>query len=732
MARIPVVSAAVLLTAFINFTFAEKDCFTAESCSRTPGTNITTVYLVSSCHLDVGFANTSVNIVNEYFDVYFPATIDIVKEMQQYGLEETLVFTTHPFLVYLYINCYKELGLHCPSAQSVADFTAAVHSGHITWHAFPFNAELEFYDTSLAAFGFQVTHELDKMFGRNKTITMSQRDVPGTTRSLIPLMVANGVQALTVGVNTVSMPPAVPSVFRWQDPVSDTEVLAMWHPHGYGGQSGPSLDSVVTVPGMPVALAFAIRGDNSGPPMPIEVVRNYEILRKLFPGAKVVASGYDAFVEELVKYRSVLPVYTEEIGDTWIQGVASDPWKTAIVRETMRLRSECLTSGECSMSDERFIAFSMMLLKSGEHTWGKDVKTYLHDTTNWSNAKFHAVQNQSNFVDMVDSWIEQRVWGASFPVELLGDHPLRVTIQSAIDSMRFYGEVATNGYKQIDISTLFKCGGLELQFSDTTGAIVHLVDMRSPSNPVTYANSSHQLAEILYQTYTSADYNTFFSEYFYDFGPAFARLDFGKPGWNGTLKVTVTANPQVLWYREDDNTCSFILHSQFHNQSTVVTEFGGSAALWTGVVVPKTTSPDVALSLNITLYITNKTSTRIPESYSFYFNPVVANASAMTISKLGEYISVLDVMKNGSKHLHASDMGIRYPSGPSFYARDTSLVCIGYPTPFPTPMEQPDVSQGFSFNIYNNIWGTNYIMWYPYLPDDASSKYEFQMTFPPV
>jgi len=55
------------------------------------------------------------------------------------------------------------------------------------------------------------------------------------------------------------------------------------------------------------------------------------------------------------------------------------------------------------MSDERFVAFSLMLLKSGEHTWGKDVKRYLHDITNWSNAKFHAVQNDSNFVDMVDS-----------------------------------------------------------------------------------------------------------------------------------------------------------------------------------------------------------------------------------------------------------------------------------------------------------------------------------------
>ena len=152
--------------------------------------NITTVFLVSSCHLDVGFANTAANIVNKYFDIYFPAVIKTVEEMKLLGLEETLVFTTHPFLVYLYINCYAELGLHGLSAQSIADFTSAVHSGHITWHAFPFNAELKFYDVSLAEFGFQITHQLDKTFGRNPTITMSQRDVPGTTRSLLRLMVS--------------------------------------------------------------------------------------------------------------------------------------------------------------------------------------------------------------------------------------------------------------------------------------------------------------------------------------------------------------------------------------------------------------------------------------------------------------------------------------------------------------------------------------------------------------
>lgn len=131
-------------------------------------TNISTIYLISSCHLDVGFANTAQNIVNEYFDKYFPDAIKIANDLRALGGEERLVFTTHPYLVYLYTNCpvATKLGLHCPSNTQLQDFTDAVKRGDIVWHAFPFNAQMEFYDSTLADFGFKLTHHLDAAFGR--------------------------------------------------------------------------------------------------------------------------------------------------------------------------------------------------------------------------------------------------------------------------------------------------------------------------------------------------------------------------------------------------------------------------------------------------------------------------------------------------------------------------------------------------------------------------------------
>jgi hypothetical protein len=96
---------------------------------------------------------------------------------------------------------------------------------------------------------------------------------------------------------------------------------------------------------------------------------------------------------------------------------------------------------------------SGLSIGSPEHTWGTDVKTTLHDETNWLNADFHKVQfTASNFLattgarqaacvaiacrhewdalnPFTASWIEQRNWGLAYPLEALGTHPLAADIR---------------------------------------------------------------------------------------------------------------------------------------------------------------------------------------------------------------------------------------------------------------------------------------------------------------
>jgi len=125
----------------------------------------------------------------------------------------------------------------------------------------------------------------------------------------------------------------------------------------------------------------------------------------------------------------------------------------------------------------------------------------------------------------------------------------------------------------------------------------------------------------------------------------------------------------------------------------------------------------------------NKTATRLPEALWLSFSPIVSNVSLWKVQKLGELVSPLNVIFNGSKHLHGFDSYVEHSSEKDgkfhIESLDSGVVCFGEPTPFPTPFTQPDLSQGVHFNLFNNIWGTNYVMWYPFLDEDLNAQFRF-------
>jgi len=58
---------------------------------------------------DVGYANYTINIINEYFTEYFPRAIDIARGLRSGGYVETFIYTTHAWLVSLYLDCPSNL-----------------------------------------------------------------------------------------------------------------------------------------------------------------------------------------------------------------------------------------------------------------------------------------------------------------------------------------------------------------------------------------------------------------------------------------------------------------------------------------------------------------------------------------------------------------------------------------------------------------------------------------------
>lgn len=92
---------------------------------------------------------------------------------------------------------------------------------------------------------------------------------------------------------------------------------------------------------------------------------------------------------------------------------------------------------------------------------------------------------------------------------------------------------------------------------------------------------------------------------------------------------------------------------------------------------------------------------------------------------------LLQVILNGSQSMHAvSEMGVQVQSADrsellQIKTYDAALVSPGHPNPFPNGAFAPCMREGMHFNLVNNIWGTNYVMWVPYRDDDVNMAFRF-------
>jgi hypothetical protein len=119
--------------------------------------------------------------------------------------------------------------------------------------------------------------------------------------------------------------------------------------------------------------------------------------------------------------------------------------------------------------------------------------------------------------------------------------------------------------------------------------------------------------------------------------------------------------------------------------------------------------------MHISLSWFDKPATRLPEALWLTFSPAVEDAQKWMLDKSGEWISPLDVVISGNRHMHAVQKGFRNEAGGNSFAVETldaPVVALGERTPLLFSNVQPDLGKGIHACLYNNAWGTNYIMWY--------------------
>ena len=652
-------------------------------------TEIDEVHVIFKTHLDVGFTDYAHNVVNRYMTRFIPDAIALARRLEAEYPDEPFSWTVGSWLVHEY--------LRRASAEQVETMEAAIRDGLVHWHAMPFTTHTEFMDADLLRYGLSLSRQLDERFNR-QTIAGKMTDVPGHTRAMIPLLQEAGVVFFHVGVNPAATVPDVPPLFIWRDEATSTSIIVAYQ-KVYG--------DVMLLPGTSAAVALVFTGDNLGPPSIESVHETYASLRQQFPDARFIGSSLDAVARLLIEAKPELPVITSEIGDTWIQGVGTDPTKVSQYRELLRLRHEWRNANRIDTTTLNRLQHALIMIP--EHTWGMDLKTHLQDYENYKTEALTQARKLPNFVNFERSWAEQRTYIDDALVALDGT-PLKAEAEQRLESIRPQRPALTD-YKASD-TYRYQTERWVIEIDPTNGALVHLEDRHSSQ---ILANAAHRLGLLTYETFSTGDFDRYWHQYIRDreLGDVrvWAHPDNTKPGLKVEAHGSWQPVVQAIHRQEDATNTRILIEAALPGESQRI---GAPAALYLEYILG-------AEALGITLKWFNKPACRLPEAFWLSFNPLLASSGTWHIHKLGRRIDPRDVISNGARTLHSFDEGVSY-SDPrlTIQSLDAALVAPSRPSLLDFHNQIPDMSGGMHFNLYNNIWGTNFPMWFE---DDAQFRF---------
>jgi hypothetical protein len=92
---------------------------------------------------------------------------------------------------------------------------------------------------------------------------------------------------------------------------------------------------------------------------------------------------------------------------------------------------------------------------------------------------------------------------------------------------------------------------------------------------------------------------------------------------------------------------------------------------------------------------------------------------------MGEKVDVLDVVEGGNRQMHGIDHSIDIvtPKGTiRITSLDAPLVVIGERNALNYSTSLPDINKGIHFCLFNNLWGTNFSLWW-----EGSLSYRFKI-----
>ncbi|GHV50418.1 hypothetical protein FACS1894181_10950 [Bacteroidia bacterium] len=633
------------------------------------------VHVIFKTHLDVGFTDLSSKVEQRYITEFIPKAIAVGEQLQAEGVKDRYIWTTGSWLVSAY--------LEQASPEAVRKLEEAIKHGDIVWNGVPYTFESEAMTKELYETTLRLSQHLDKRFGK-KTIAAKMTDVPGHTRSIISPLYDAGIRLLHIGVNPASVVPGVPGICRWQN--ADGKSIILMYQGDYGED--------VILPDGKTAVSINFTGDNHGPHSLEKVKAIYAGLREKYPDAEIFASTLNAIAEEMTAMASQLPVITSEIGDTWIYGYASSPLMMVQFRALSRLYSDWIQTRKINPESDVAVDFAIRLGLVAEHTWGLDIKSHLKNWDKYDVDAFNASRNLPAFRFVEESW-KEKAGNIDKAIALLPAN-LQIEAKSAINAI---GTVPA----------------AKITKHDKAKEI-------APNGALIFAQKGVKMlaGEIAYQTFSNNDYDAYYEVYARDKqrNGGWALADFGKPGLENTKAQSATAIAGA--------TNIAVGKAGKDKQIDCLLSFPDNPAIDKRILPEQVRMQYIIQkdgAVEMTVSLINKPANRLPEACWVSFLP--EEVVSVFAEKTGGKVNVMDVVEGGNRQMHGIDRYVDIVTAKGairITSLDAPIVAIGERNALNYSTSLPDLSKGIHFCLFNNLWGTNFTMWW-----EGSLSYRFKI-----
>lgn len=441
------------------------------------------------------------------------------------------------------------------------------------------------------------------------------------------------------------------------------------------------------------------------------------------PDYEVMAGTMDDFADVIWQYKDKLPVYEGEIGDTWIHGAATDPYKSASLRELMRLKREWLNDGSMQRYSEEYIGFSDALICIAEHTCGMDSKMHFADYDHYLKKDFKAARSADkvkikhlfrgfphNFIvafnrlfgsyqtgsykNIEKSWQEQRDYIDLALSHLSDEH--KAAADKALSALIPAAPMELpEGIAEFET---IECGGWKFKLNKK-GGIGYLAFgddeiIRENDEPV-----------MEYFSFSDDDYNYWLNHYSRNLEqtavwaiPDFARL---------MLKYENGKYPAGRF--------EYFVDRAVRDGNQVIVHLKCEKRLCEELGAPRLIQIIYTLNENgvkIDVSWFGKDANRLTEAVYMHLFPSNNN---INLTKISDEIDPKSVASKGGRNLHAV-FGTELECDNRNYRiinHHSPLVSIGRGKilQFDNKFESAE-TDGITYVLYNNVWGTNFPLWY--------------------